>query len=115
MKGRGRQPAESLGKRFGGDGARLGKPTPLELFGKERRAGNGCRASAAKKSCFPDTAVDDRSEQLEDIAANGIADFCDGTSSGKFAGVARIAEVIENGFAEHLREYDKGDARIAMR
>src|SRR6266852_1318428 len=43
----------------------------------------------------------DAGGELEDVAADGIAYFDGGGGAGKLAGVSRVAEMIENGFAEH--------------
>jgi hypothetical protein len=50
--------------------------------------------------------------KLKDIAADRIVDFDGGVSSGKFAGVSRIAEVIEDSVAEHIRKYGNGGQNL---
>ena len=56
----------------------------------------------------------DAREQLENIAADRIADLDGNGGIGKLAGIARIAEMVEKRFAEHQRKYGKGDWRGAM-
>jgi hypothetical protein len=46
-------------------------------------------------------ALNDPRGQFEDVTADGIAHFHRGSGAGKFAGVAWIAEVIENCLAKH--------------
>jgi len=101
MEGCRRKSAERLGKKIGGDRAGLGGRAAAEFFGEEGGAGNGGGAATAEEAGFGDVTIHDACGQLEDIAANGVADFYYCGRAGKFPGVARVAEVIENGLAEH--------------
>lgn len=92
---------ERLRDRFRGEGAGFGNRAAAELFGQEGSARNGCGAPTAQEPGLLDAAVRDSRRELQDIAANGIAYFDRGSGIGQLAGVARIAEMIENSFAEH--------------
>lgn len=100
----GRKAAERLRERFGRDHARVGKGAVAELFGEERGASDGCSASAAKEPDFGDAVVFDARGETENIAADGISDFDGSGGVRKFAGIAGIAEVIENGVGEHRED-----------
>ena len=76
-----------------------------ELLGEQRSARDRGGAAATQKARFRNAFALDPHSELEDVAANGIADFHFGVRAGKFAGVARILKVIENGVAEHQQEY----------
>jgi len=101
MEGCRRKSAERLGKKIGGDRAGLGGRAAAEFFGEEGGAGNGGGATAAEEAGLDDMTIHDARGQLEDVAADGIACFHRCRRAGKFASVARVAEVIENGLAEH--------------
>ena len=45
---------------------------------------------------------------MQNIAARGIADFDGGVRGHQLASIARVAEVVEDGFAEHRQEYRNG-------
>ena len=75
----------------------------------------GAFAAAAKKPHFRDSSFDDFCGQLEDVTADGIADLDRGGSTGQLSGIARVAKMIENGFAEHLCKYGKRSPVAATR
>jgi hypothetical protein len=77
----------------------------VQLLREERSARNRSGTAAAKKTRFRDAAAFDAHRELQDVAANGIADFYLGIRARKLAGVARILKVIENGVAKHPQEY----------
>src|SRR5713226_3946886 len=52
--------------------------------------------------------------EVKNVTADWVADFDAGVRAGKFAGVARIAKMVENGVAEHQRKYGK-PVRCAQR
>ena len=101
MKRRGRETPESLRQRFGGERAGFGESTIAQLLGEQRGARNCGGASAAEKTDLRDAALFHTNRQLKNIAADRVADFDDGIGRGKFAGIARIAEMIEDGVAKH--------------
>jgi hypothetical protein len=101
VKRGGRESSESSGERVRRNGRNVGQRTGFELFGEERSASDCSRAAATEETNFGDAAVFKPSKELQDVAANGIGHFDGSGGAGEFAGVARIAEVIENGFAEH--------------
>ena len=105
MKRRGREPGEGFRERLWCDGAEVRERTQLELFGEKRGAGNRGGAAAAKEASFHDAAVFEPGKQLQDVTANRISHFDRSGSAGEFTRVARIAKVIENGFAEHRSQY----------
>jgi hypothetical protein len=100
-----RKSSESLGEKFRRNRTSVGEGTGFELLGEERGASDCGGAAAAEEANFRDAAVFEAGEQLQDVAANGIGDFDGSGSAGEFTRVARIAEVIENGFAEHRSQY----------
>jgi hypothetical protein len=73
----------------------------LKLFGQKRSASNSSRAAATKESYFGDASRFEARKELKNISADRICNFDGRRGSGQFASVARIAKVIENGFAEH--------------
>jgi len=94
-------------QRFRSDGAHLGERAVAQLFGHERGASYGSSATSAEEARLRDLAVHDSRGELQDIAADGIADFNRSSGVGKFASVAWIAEMLEDGFTEHRRKYGK--------
>jgi hypothetical protein len=48
--------------------------------------------------------VENRSE-LQDVAADRIADFDPGGGTGEFTGVARVLEMIKESGTEHVEKY----------
>jgi len=105
VKRGGRESSESFGERLRRNGTKFGKRTRLKLLGEERGASDCGGAAAAEKANFGDAPVFKPGKKLEDVAANGIGHFHDGGRVREFAGVARITEMIENGFAEHRSQY----------
>jgi hypothetical protein len=97
--------AKRLRKRLRGERARFRKCSVAQLLRKQRSAGNRCGAAAAQKTGFNDPFAFDPHGELQNVAANGIADLHFGVGAGQFAGVARILKVVENGVAEHQQEY----------
>src|SRR5260370_9517307 len=111
--GRGWVPAESPRERFLGKGGGLHGGAAGEFFRQNRRAGNRCRAATAEEARVRNAAVHDARRELEDVAADGVAHFDRSSGVGKRAGVARVAKMIENSFAEHnLRSQRR---KIALR
>ena len=104
--------AERCGKRFGRDLTGFRECAATELLGDKRSAGDGRCAAAAQKTRFSNPARFEPREEFENITTNGIGRFDGCSSAGQFAGVARIAEVIENGFAEHGRSMAKRVAQV---
>ena len=49
-------------------------------------------------------AVENRSE-LQNISADGIADFDLSGCAGEFTSVARVLEMVEEGAAKHMEKY----------
>jgi hypothetical protein len=94
-----------LRKRLRSDRAGLSECAAAELLREERSARNRRGAASAQKARFHDPFTCDAHGKLKDVAANGIADFHSRVRAGKFAGVARLLKVIENGVAEHHQEY----------
>lgn len=102
VEGRGGQSPEGLGQRFSGDGARFGKRAATNLLCQERSTSDRGRATAAQEARFGDAYVHDPSGELQDVAADGITHFDCAGGIAELANIARIAEVLENGFAEHF-------------
>jgi len=96
-----RQTAQRLRERFGADGAGFEDGAPADLLGEKRGTGDGGGAATAEKSRFRDLAIDDSRGEFQDVTADGIVDFHYGSCARNLSGVARAAEVIEDGFAEH--------------
>ena len=94
--------AEGYGNRFRRDLSGFRECAAAELLGEERSAGDGGGATAAEETDFADAARFESGEKFEDVAADRIAHLDGGSGVGKFAGVSRVAEVIENSVAEHL-------------
>src|ERR1700730_3055652 len=105
VEGCGREPTQGFRESFRRDGPRLGKRAAAKALGQQRSASNRGGAAATEEARFRDTTVRDARGELEDIAADGIAHLDGRGCAGKLAGVSRVAEVIENGFAEHRFEY----------
>jgi len=55
-----------------------------------------------RKRTSTNMTIHDTRGKFQNVAANRIARLPSYGRTGQFTGVARIAEVIENGFAEHL-------------
>src|ERR1700731_2060423 len=110
---RGWEPSQGFGESFRREGPGLGERAAAKTLGEHRSASYRGGAPAAEEARFRDTAVRDAGGELEDVAADGIA-YLDGRGCArKLAGVSRVAEVIENGFAEHEWKYPKGSAGTA--
>ena len=77
----------------------------MDLFGEQRSASDGRGTTTAKKPRFENSPVLQPSGQLQDIAADRIADFYRSIGVRKFANIARIAEMIEERFAKHQEKY----------
>ena len=75
------------------------------MLSKERSARNRGRAAAAQKARFDNAFIFDAHGELQNVAANRIADFHLGGGVRKFAGVTRILKMVENSVAEHQQEY----------
>jgi hypothetical protein len=99
------QPPEILGEGFGRDRTYFRKRPAGELFGQERGTGDGGGAAAAEKLGFGDAVAFEADGELEDIAADGIADFHFCRRVSEDSRVPRITEMIEYAFAEHYRKY----------
>lgn len=96
-----RQIAEGGGNCGGSEGRRGCGRGVVQVLGYKRCGGDGGGAAATQEADFSDTAVLDAGREAENVAADGIADFDGVRGAGKFAGVARMAEVIEDDFAIH--------------
>ena len=92
-------------KGCGADRANFRWRVTAEPLREQRGAGYRGGATAAQKARFDDAAVFDSNGKLKNVAANGIADFNGCIGVREFTGVARVAEVIEDGVAEHLEKY----------
>ncbi len=103
VKSGGRKGAERCRQRFGRDFTGFRECAAAKLLGQERCAGDGGRATATEEASFGNAARFEAREELENVSANGICDFDGCGGAGEFAGVARIAEMVENGFAKHGR------------
>ena len=114
VKCRGRQAAERERNRFRRQRAHFSGSLAANRFGQERSARDRSGAAAAEKTRFRNFAIFEARGELQDIAAHRVADFHAGVRAGKFAGVARISEMIENSVAEHRGKYGK-TARSAQR
>ena len=89
---------------MGGDATGFRGRAAAEFFSQKRSARNGGSAAAAQKPGFGDAAGFETREEPEDVTAHRIRDFDRCSGIGELAGVSRVAEVIENGFAEHFFE-----------
>ena len=76
------------------------------MLSEKRSARNRSRATPAQKARFHDAVALDAHGELQNVAANRVADFHFRVGAGKFAGVAWILKMIENGVAEHQQEYN---------
>lgn len=112
---RGRKAAQHIRKRFCGDGAGFGERAATEFFGQDRSGSNRCGAAPAEKARFRNTPIHNARRYLEDVAADGIAYFDGNACARELPGVARVAEVVENGFAEHLGSIPKAAAELQRR
>jgi len=84
---------------------RLGERAAAKLFGEQRSARDRRGAAAAQETRFDDAVALDAHRELQNVAANRIADFHFDVRAGKLAGVAGILKMIENGVAKHHQEY----------
>jgi hypothetical protein len=101
MKRCGRQSPERFRKRNLRDASRFGYGVPGDLLREEGSAGNRSRTAAAKKAGFEDASIFDACCKPENVSTRRIADLNGSCRTGKNADVARIAEMIEDGFAKH--------------
>ena len=100
-----RKSAKRFGKRFGGKRAGFSECPLAELLRKKRSARNRGRAAAAQKTRFDNAFPFDAHGKLQNVAANGIADFYFGVRARQLTGVARILKMVKNGVAKHHEEY----------
>jgi len=110
-----RKLAQNFRERLRSDGPDFGRSARGKTLGQYGSARNRSRTPAAKEARFRYTAVHDSCGELEDVAADGIAYLHCCTGAGQLPGIAWIAKVIENGFAEHFRKYPKGSVTTATR
>ena len=108
VESRWRKISQRRGKRFGSDRPSFCRCAASKLFCQERRACDSCGATTAEEAGLSDSTRFEVRKELQDVPANWIRNFNGCRGPGKFAGVARIAKVIENGFAEHFLKYRKG-------
>lgn len=104
MQGGGRQSAELVGKIFGVDVSGLRDGFVFYLYGEEGCAGDRGGAALTEEAGFGDAAgcgIQARCE-VENVTADGIGDVNARGGVGKFSGVARGLEVVEDGGAEHV-------------
>ena len=87
------------------DRASLSKRAIVEFLGEQRSARDRSGAAAAQKPRFRDALTFDAHGQLQNVAANRIADFHFSVGARELTRIARILKVIENGVAEHHQEY----------
>jgi hypothetical protein len=99
------EPSQGFGDGVRGERARFREAAIQKSFGQERRASDRRRAPSAEEARFGDLAILQADCQFEDVPAHGIADFDSGVGVWKFAGIARVAEVLENGVGEHFQKY----------
>jgi len=95
MKRCGGQFPECLRKRILRDAPRFGQGVPGDLLREKESAGNRSSTAAAKKASFEDASIFDARRKPENISTRRIADLNGSCRTGKIAGVARIAELIE--------------------
>jgi hypothetical protein len=93
---------QHIGKRFRGDGTGFGKRATAESFCQDGSGSNRRGAASAEETCFRNAPFRNERRQFEDVATDGVAHLHGDTRAGKLPGVARVAEVVENGFAEHF-------------
>lgn len=105
VKGSWGKAVEFLGDRFGRQKARVSQFPALDFFRKERGGGDGGRAAATEKSDFANPLAVQNRCQLENVPADGIADFDFDRGAGEFAGIARVLEMVEQRIAEHAEKY----------
>lgn len=75
------------------------------MLREKGRAGNRGGAAATKKANFEDASIFDARRKLENVSTDGVADFNASCRVGEVTSIARITEVIEDGFAEHFQKY----------
>ena len=97
------QAAQGSRQRFRGNGCELCQLLALNEFRKNRGASNGSRAAPAEKTDLANNLILDASGQPENIAADRIACFDARIGRGKFTGIPRILEMIEERLGEHER------------
>jgi hypothetical protein len=105
VKRRSREASKSKRQGLRSDRARFAERFSAELLGQKRSASDRRGASAAEEARFGDAIPFHANRKLKNVAADRVADFHGGVGRRKFAGVARVAEMIEDGVAEHLRKY----------
>ena len=97
-----RESFQNTGNGFRGDGTGFDERAAAEFFRQDGGGSNRRRAASAEKTCFRNAPVNNARRKFEDVAADGIAYLDGNAGAGKLPGVARVSEVIENGFAEHF-------------
>src|SRR5438552_11946560 len=100
-RGRGKA-SQRVGKLVRRKRACLGKRAAAQMLGEERSAGDRGCTPATKETHLGKAAVFHARGEFQDVAADGIRDFDGRGGVRKLAGIARLAEMIENGFAEHF-------------
>jgi hypothetical protein len=82
------------------------------LLCEKGSAGNRGRAATAKKAGFQYASILDPCRQSENISTNRVADFNRGRRSCQLSGIARMAEVIEDGCAEHFPKVSRQAGKV---
>src|ERR1019366_10808972 len=101
VKSSGRQAAESFGHLFGSNRASLGRGLAAQQFRQQRRTRHRRNAPACPESRFGDSAGLDPGRKLENVPADWIFHGNGGCGGVQLAGIARVLEMVEYGFAIH--------------
>jgi mutator protein MutT len=86
---------------FRGDPFQFVAGFTCDQFGKGRSGGNGGGAAADLVTHFGDTIVFESNEQPQHVAAGGVGGVDPDGGRRKFAGIARILEMVEQTLAMH--------------
>jgi hypothetical protein len=105
MKRRGRKPAKGVRYLLGGNVARFRGRSPAQQFGQHGTRCDGGNATLGLETHTGDVSGFDPNGEAQHIAADRIRHFDRSGSIGKIARVAGFAEVVEDGIAEHRRQY----------
>jgi hypothetical protein len=102
MTSRGRQFAKHLRKGIRGDRAHLFRRHIPQLFCSKRGARDRRGTPPAKKPHVGDATIFESRKKFKDVAADRIRHLDNRIGVRQLSGVSRIAEVLENGVAEHV-------------
>ena len=109
------QSSERRRKRIPRDALRFCERAPGNLLGEKGSTGNRGRTAATKKTGLEDASIFDARRKLENVPTDGVADLDASCRVGEVTGIARITEVIEDGFVEHFQEYLSSLFELGMR